>query len=260
METALIFVLGIIIGSFLNSLIWRTKSEKSIFRGRSQCIHCDRLLCARDLVPLLSFLFQRGKCRYCAKKISWQYPLVELSTGLLFVVIWLWRDIIESFSSMCLLGEVCRPIAMSFGLFTVSALIVVFVTDARYFLLPFHLLILGTIVSFASNLLLGLAWYDLVLGMTIGFGFFFLQYIISKGRWVGDGDMYLGLFMGATLGFPRVVAALLIAYLIGGLFALVLLIFQKADRKTKLPMGTFLAIGTFVVLLWGKKVLGIFNF
>lgn len=255
MYSALFFVLGIIVGSFLNSLIWRTKSGKSIFRGRSQCIHCDRSLTRRDLIPLASFIFQLGRCRYCRKKISWQYPAVEVASGILFLIIWNFARVYGS----CALGDLCRPSTLLFFFFITSALITLFVLDLRYFILPMCLTLSAAIISFAANLLLGFLWYNLLLGAAVGFIFFGLQYALSRGQWIGDGDAYLGLALGAVLGWPKILYAIFLAYILGAIVALVLLASGKAKRGSKLPLGVFLTVATFIIMMWGERLLKIFN-
>lgn len=251
MGLIIIFILGIIIGSFLNSVIWRIQHGKSIFRGRSQCVHCDRRLIWHDLVPFLSFAVQAGKCRYCRKKISWQYPLVELVTGFLFIIIY-WNNWNNwgnwpSWSYQSYLQ-------LLFYFLVTSILIILFVSDLRYMTLPVGI-ILGTVgISFLVQLFLGVSWYNLLLAGAVGFAFFALQYFISKGRWIGDGDMYLGALMGLVLGWPRVLYAILAAYILGAIVALILLVSGRAKWGSKIPLGVFLTIATFVVMVFGDQI------
>jgi prepilin signal peptidase PulO-like enzyme (type II secretory pathway) len=244
------FVLGVIVGSFLNAVIWRTKTGKSVFRGRSQCVHCDRRLLWRDLVPILSFFIQQGNCRYCNKKISWQYPAVELGTGLLFLFIWIrWSDQffgIENHSESL--------IQLFFYFFITSVLIILFVSDLRYLTLPVGIIIPAAFLSFLVRLFLGWSWYNLLLGAGAGFAFFAIQYFLSKGKWLGDGDMYLGALMGAALGFPRIFYALALAYILGAVAALVLLTIGKVKWGSKLPLGVFLTFATFLFLFFGDQI------
>ena len=231
----IIFIFGIIIGSFLNSIIWRASNGKSIFLGRSQCVHCDRQLLWRDLVPLASFFFQKGQCRYCAKAISPQYPLVEFFTGVSFLLI-------VNLTSHDLLNLI-------FLFFVTSILIILFVSDLRYLSLPINIIIFGAIAGFLFNIFLGGAWYNFLLGSMIGAVFFGLQYLLSRGKWIGEGDIYLGGLIGAVLGFPGVFYATTISYVFGALVAIFLLARKQAKLESKLPLGTFLALGTFITIL-----------
>lgn len=243
-EQSAIFILGIIIGSFLNSVIWRIQHGKSIFRGRSQCVHCDRRLLWHDLVPVLSFALQGGKCRYCRKKISWQYPLVELATGAAFLIIyWLIYTHPER-------SEGFIYTRLIFYFIITPVLIISFVSDLRYMTLPVSIILTAAGISFFAQLFLGISWYNLLLAGLVGFTFFALQYFISKGRWIGDGDMYLGAMMGITLGWPRILYAILGAYILGAVVALILLASGKAKWGSRIPLGVFLTLATFVTMIW----------
>jgi len=213
-------------------------------------VHCDRRLLWHDLVPLLSFFIQRGKCRYCQKKISWQYPLVELASGVLFLIIYVtnWTD----WSNQPNWSYLADPL---FYFFVTSILIIVFVSDLRYMTLPVSIILGAVSISFFIQLFLGLSWYNLLLAGAIGFAFFALQYFISKGKWIGDGDMYLGAMMGVVLGFPRILYAISGAYILGAIVVLFLLIGGKVKWGSKLPLGVFLTTETFVMMVWGQNII-----
>lgn len=227
-------------------MIWRIQHGKSIFRGRSQCVHCDRRLLWHDLVPILSFVLQAGQCRYCRKKISWQYPLVELATAVLFVVIWAKKVYLTDWPNQAHLFY----LQLLFYFFITSTLIISFVSDLRYMTLPVGIILATTGISFFVQLFLGFSWYNLLLAGAVGFAFFALQYFISRGRWIGDGDMYLGAMMGTILGWPRILYAILGAYVLGAMVALILLATGKAKWSSKIPLGVFLTVATFVVLIF----------
>jgi len=168
-----VFIFGLALGSFFNVVIWRIHSLKSIIKPRSFCPNCRSSIKWVDNIPLISFLMLRGKCRHCQKSISWQYPLVEFSTGLLFA--WLYT----------VFG--LTPIFFSLVIFT-SFLIILFVYDARYYIIPDQISLPAIVIAFIVNIFLGVSWLNLLIGMVLGAGFFLFQFLISGGRWIGGGD------------------------------------------------------------------------
>lgn len=240
-----VFFLGLLIGSFLNAVIFRLRAGDSFARGRSYCPKCRKTLAWYELVPILSFFLQGARCRACKQKIDWQYPLVELATGFGFLLVWavagdqgLWRAVE--------------------GWIFLSFLVVLFVYDLRYGLIPDQIVLPGIAIAavffLASRPSLSVVGYW-VLGILIGAGFFAFQYYASRGRWVGDGDIRFGALMGAMLGWPGVAAGLFLSYIIGGATAAGLLLAGKKQFGQTLPMGVFLALGTFLAWLWGDQII-----
>lgn len=247
-----IFIFGLIIGSFLNVVIWRLHKEESILtKTRSYCVKCRHKLGIRDLVPLFSFIFLRGKCRFCKKKISWQYPLVELTTGILFVLVILKYSI---FNIQYLFD--CNSVLLIIkGWVFACFLIIIFVYDLKYYLILDKVTVPAMILAVVLNLILGIIWWKLLLAAIIGGGFFWLQYVISKGKWVGGGDIRLGVLMGLMLAWPQIITALFFAYVTGAIIGVGLITVKKKTMKSAVPMGTFLTIGTVIALLYGEQVL-----
>lgn len=245
-----IFVFGTVVGSFLNAVIWRLRTKEGFLFGRSYCPNCRHTLHPWDLVPIFSYIGLGGKCRYCKQGISIQYVLVELFVGLCFslAAVQIWGDI----------GPVIGGTSLAILLrnwYFIAMLTVVFVFDLRYMLILRKVTLPATVLAFAANIALGYGLLSLLIGMGVGWGFFWLQYRISKGTWVGGGDMQLGLLMGAMLGVKGVLVALLLAYIGGAAFGLVLIATKRATRKTRIPFGTFLSLSTIVVLLYGSRLL-----
>ncbi len=240
-----LFLLGLIIGSFLNAWIWRTRHGKSIAHGRSMCPDCKRTLGFFDLVPVVSYIFLKGKCRYCHKHISVQYPLVEIVTGLLFACIgYMYWDV----------GLISNVI-FTRDLIIVALLVAIFVYDFLYMEILDRMTTIPAIVLFILSLFFGWnEWGRMLVGIGIGAGFFLLQYVLSKGKWIGGGDIRLGLFMGVILGYPRIILALFIAYIIGAAVSLVLIAMKKKQLVSETPFGTYLTIATFIAMLWGDKI------
>ena len=235
------FLAGLAVGSFLNVIILRTRVKTSVADGRSKCMSCQTKLSPRDLVPVLSFCALRGKCRSCKVPISIQYPLVELSAGLLFLLAFLQNGIGP---------ELVRDLVF------VSTLIVIFVFDLRYMEIPDRFTVPAMVFALLANLYLGFAWSSLVLGAIAAGGFFLMQYVLSKGKWIGGGDIRLGVLMGLMLGLPSTVAALFVAYVVGAVYAGWLLATKRASAESQVPFGTFLAVATVVVMLVGDQIVG----
>ncbi len=244
----LVAVLGLAIGSFLNVVIARLRSGEKGWRSRSECPRCHAVLRPSDLVPLFSFLLLKGRCRTCKQPISWQYPMVEFSAMMLFLI---------SFGvhggTAGLLGG-SLPLMARDAVFA-SALIVVFAIDLLDMVVYDSVTLPMAAVAFVWNVLLrAVTPANLLLGMGIGAGFFLLQYVVSNGRWIGGGDIRIGAMIGAMLGFPGVVAALFLAYLIGAVAALILLALKKTTWSSQLAFGTFLSAATMIVLTFGDWV------
>ncbi len=240
MNPVLALVLGLVGGSFINAMVWRLHKGKKTVWARSQCVHCGHKLGFWDLIPIVSFLVLGGRCRYCRKKISWQYPLVELASGLGFYYLalnfgldlWLWLV----------------------GIFLIT--VFVFVYDVKYLLIPNGVIFLG-LAWVASGLWyfkrLG-SGYDFLTAIFI-FTFFFLLHYLSKGRWVGGGDAKLGFFLGLWLGWPTGFTAILFAYILGTIIGVGLIVSRQASLKSKIPFGPFLVTGAWIAYLWGDMII-----
>ncbi len=258
----LLFVLGATWGSFLNVVILREENKKSIL-GRSYCPHCQKKLSAKDLLPLVSYLALGGRCRYCQKPISIQYPLGELTGGLIFLLVGVKSLFPLSLSSVI---NTCYLLVLA------SLLIIIFISDIRYQTIPDISISLGigtalfywtlNLAGIVSNFnyylyghkILGLG-YNLLIAMGVSSLPFFLLYFISQESWLGFGDVKFSLFMAVALGFPKILAALFVAIMIGALTSLILIIRGQATIKDQIPFGPFLALGTFVALLWGDIII-----
>lgn len=243
----IVFVLGLVIGSFLNCVIYRLEQEKSFLKGRSYCTHCKHELAWQDLIPIFSFVFLRGKCRYCQKPISFQYPLVEIATGILFVLIY------YSFPN----------ILVSCFLSLVSCLLVIiFVYDLKHFIIPDNIIYLAVAIAFLFNILNSyfVTHNSYFIANSLGAAFsaalfFLLIVLVSKGQWMGIGDIKLAFFMGLFLGFPNVLLALFSAFFLGAIIGIGLVISRKRTLKSEIPFGPFLVTGTFLALFWGSRII-----
>jgi prepilin signal peptidase PulO-like enzyme (type II secretory pathway) len=246
----LIFLFGACIGSFLNVIICRVPERKSIIRNRSHCPQCKEFIKWYDLLPILSFFILRGRCRKCKKKISWQYPLVEFFTAMAFVFIAWHFDFV-----------LANPFLYR-DLIFVATLIIVFVTDWRFYLIldaviwpmiVFSLIFNIFFFSNSENILYHVMMF--VGAALLAGGFFLLQYLVSRGKWIGFGDIKLGLLMGAMLGWPSVLVALYFAYVLGAIMMLILMVLKKKKRKEQVAFGTFLSVGTVVAIFYGEQII-----
>ncbi|MCK5459898.1 prepilin peptidase [Candidatus Parcubacteria bacterium] len=246
------FIFGTIIGSFLNVIIFRLRAKKQFLKGRSCCPKCKKKIIWYDNIPIVSFLILRGRCRNCKTKISFQYPLVELSTGILFVIIF--------FHNYQLLFNLLTTdyrllITIFRDLFFVSVLIIIFVYDLKYYLILDKITFPAIIIASIFNLLLGFSLANILISAIIGGSFFLIQFLISKGRWIGGGDIRLGILMGVMLGWKMALLAIMIAYIIGAIISVILLTFKKKGLKSQIPLGTFLSAATIIVMLYGNEIL-----
>ena len=205
----------------------------------------------------------RGKCRYCQGKISWQYPLVEISTALIFLLI---------FNSQFPLQEnlwfptgqaIFNFLSLIYYWVTASFLIIIFVSDLRYYIIPDKIIYPAIFVSgiwyFISGIFFNLyTKYEILntIYSALGASAFFLAIVlISRGKWMGWGDPKLAFFMGLFLGFPKILIALFFAFFIGAIIGIGLIIFRKKNLKSEVPFAPFLIIGTFIGLFWGEKII-----
>ncbi len=253
---SLVFIFGLIIGSFLNCFVYRLEINKGFLRGRSFCPLCKHELAWQDLIPVLSFFLLKGKCRYCKKPISWQYPLVELATAILFVLIANKQLIVSNPLAMLSVVNI-------FFSFIISCFfIVIFVYDLKHYIIPDKVIypaILLTLIYgiFYSYFILHASSFMFNIGAAaLGAAtFFLLIYLISKGQWLGLGDVRLAFFMGLYLGFPNILVALFLSFLIGAVVGLVLVAQNKKTLKSEVPFGPFLVLGTFIALFLGEELI-----
>lgn len=245
----LIFILGLSVGSFLNVVICRLKEEKKFIKGRSYCPKCKHILRWYDNIPLISFIILEGKCRYCRKKISLQYPLVELGTGILFALAFLkWE--MEVLSG---LGYKPYLLLISYFIF-ISFLVIIFVYDLRWYLILDRVSAPAIITALILNLLLGYSFLNLILAAGIIGGVFLLQFLVSDGKWIGGGDIRLGFLMGVMLGLSRGIVAFFIAYFLGSIIGIILVAMKRKKMSSRIPFGTFLTVGVLISMFYGDAI------
>lgn len=264
---AVLIVLGLCLGSFTNALVWRlheqTKPKKkriasdkalAISTGRSMCPHCQHTLAWYDLLPVISWLSLGGQCRYCRKPVSWQYPIVELLTAGLFVFSYVfWPS-----SLLSPLSSLLFPLWLIF----ITGFTALTIYDLRWMILPdrvvYPLQALAVVYVLTQLLVLRQGWQAIegaALGVLCSAGVFYVLFQVSKGKWIGGGDVKLAVILGLLLGGPmEAFLMLFVASLLGSIIAIPLLVRGKAKSGSKLPFGPFLMLATVIVYLFGSSL------
>jgi prepilin signal peptidase PulO-like enzyme (type II secretory pathway) len=263
----LVFITGLIFGSFLSVVFSRletirphsrrgrsAKAGRDILLGRSRCDHCHRTIAWYDNIPLVSFLWLKGRCRHCHKRIHPHHPVLELSSGLFLLAAFLAYGLTWQFAVGSLFGLV---------------LLLIFAYDLRHQIIP------NAVVVPAIGLALVVLVYQFILfrdgsvtqltlwspdpesyllaGGLVGLFFLGLS-VVSKGSWVGGGDIKLGALIGLLLGWPYALVAVILAYVVGSLYAAVLLLSRKASMKSLVPFGPMLVSGYLVAVFYGDVI------
>jgi prepilin signal peptidase PulO-like enzyme (type II secretory pathway) len=252
-----IFLFGLSVGSFLNVVICRLKTKEPILFSRSHCPKCGTVLKWSDLIPVLSFLLQRGKCQYCGQKISWQYPVVELSTGLLFLFYVILRSPLATEGSHALATgffaslRMTTAIELFYFLLIICFLIVIFVYDLKHYLIPNKVVYPAIVIALAYRFF-EKSFVNPLAAALLAAGFFLSLVLVSKGQWMGLGDVKLVGLMGLVLGWPNILFALFLSFIFGALVGLALVLSGKKTIKSQIPFGPFLAGATILIIVYGQ--------
>jgi leader peptidase (prepilin peptidase)/N-methyltransferase len=245
------FVFGLIIGSFLNVVILRLNTEKS-FGGRSGCMSCQNKLSWYELIPVLSFLFLWGTCRNCKMKISIQYPLVEFFTGLIFAMLFL------KFQDVFFLDTLSFNFIFAFYAAAFSLLMIIAVYDLRHKIIPDSFSLALGILAFIGLFFFNSSGFyphfpsilEFLAGPLIASPFFFF-WLVSSGRWMGLGDAKLALGLGWLLGLSSAGTGLVIAFWVGAVIGILLVIFSKKHgMKSEIPFAPYLVLGALLAFLF----------
>jgi leader peptidase (prepilin peptidase)/N-methyltransferase len=267
-------LLGLLLGSFVNAFVWRLHEQEqlkhkktkkaqqrlkdlSITKGRSMCVDCGHELAPKDLLPVFSWLYLKGKCRYCHKTISWQYPLVEIVTAALFVISYVSWPI--GFQELGLFQFIV-------WLIFVVMFVALTVYDIRWLLLPDRVVLplvvlaIFEVVTIAIGTRSLAALYLPFLGALVIFGLFFGLFQYSKGEWIGGGDVKIAPLLGLLAASPlKGFMVIFFASLIGTVIALPMLIKSKNAITSKIPFGPHLLSATFIVVLYGDKIIHLYQ-
>jgi prepilin signal peptidase PulO-like enzyme (type II secretory pathway) len=253
LSLVLSFIFGTVVGSFLNVVALRFNTGKGI-NGRSMCMSCGKTLTWKELVPIFSFIAQRGACKKCRSKISWQYPLVEFIAGAIFVLIFF------VFPPVSILAAITTLIQIIAG----CLLLVISVYDIKHKIIPDSMVYTFDFLALVSLFVGGLSWWHVPSFATLLAGPilalpFALLWLVSKGTWMGLGDAKLVLGIGWFLGINGGVNALVLAFWIAAVISVVWLFaaYGKFKRNTEIPFGPYLILGFYLVLLFGIQVLDV---
>lgn len=270
MVIAGLFIFGACLGSFVNALVWRVHEQEkeshkdkpdrgylkllSVTKGRSLCPNCKHELAKKDLIPVLSWLSLKGRCRYCHKPISKQYPIVELSTALLYVASYIWWP-------YAIVG--LQIAAFATWLLLATGLMALLVYDLKWMLLPDRIIyplsliaIIFAVFNFTDAINPARSILSCILSIIIGGGIFYVIYQVSNGKWIGGGDVKLGWLLGLVVGSPtKSVLMIFLASVIGSLVSIPLLLTNRMKRTSMIPFGPFLIIGAIITVLFGSNIL-----
>lgn len=234
----IVFLYGIVIGSFLNVCIYRIPKKENIVKIRSHCMACGYQLKWYDLIPLFSYIRLGGKCRKCKAKLSVQYPLIEAVNGILYVAVFYVNGVSVESLLYCLLT---------------SALLALSIIDFRTYEIPFGINLFILALGLIRVCLNYGNWLEYGIGFLAVSAFLYLLYVISKGRAIGGGDIKLMAACGLFLGFKLIILAFLLGCILGSVIHLIRMKVTKADHV--LAMGPYLSMGVWIALLWGEKFL-----
>lgn len=241
-------ILGLFIGSFLGVLVDRIPKGRQVLFGRSECEFCHKDLNWLELIPVLSYFIQGGKCNGCDRKLSLFYPVIEATTGALFVLTYFF-----------VLSSTLSSINLVFYLLIVSSLIVVFFTDLKYGVIPNKIIFTATLITLTwlltNNLFILNHLITAVLSSLFLVSIAFVYYLIRKKESLGGGDIKMAFLMGLLLGFPNIITAFYIAFLTGAAYSLILILWGKLKLKDAIPFGPFLASATLITLFLGEQIL-----
>lgn len=255
MIVLILLVLGLCLGSFINALVWRLHEGKSVVYGRSMCTACGHRLGALELIPIFSWLGLGGRCRWCQMPISIQYPLVELLAATSFVASYIfWPTDLSQTGNLVLF---ISWLASSVGLLALA------VYDLRWMILPNHIIYptffaalagrLAYISFFAANK--GHSLEQWALSLIVASGLFYILHEISRGQWIGFGDVRLGLITGTLLADPaKSLLMIFIASLLGTIFSLPKLLKPTKILNHRLAYGPYLILACAIALLFGQKL------
>lgn len=241
-----IFALGLFIGSFLGVVVERVPKGRSIVTPPSHCKRCKKTLKWYDNIPVISYVFMKGRCRFCKVRLSLFYPGIELLTAVMFV-----------FATLYLSSNIYH---LLFYLYIIASLIVIFFIDLKHEIIPSEIVYPAIIVTFLYIIIntkyLILSSFAAAIGALLFFLFIFL---VTRGKGMGFGDVQFVFLMGLLLGFPAIIVALYMAFLTGGAVSLILILWRKKKlRGSTLPFGPFLVFGTFFALFFSKILVNFF--
>jgi len=244
-EIILIFILGLIIGSFSNVCIYRIPKNESIIYPASHCPNCRSNISPKDNIPILSYILLKGRCRNCKSKISIQYPIVEFLTGLIYLIIYL----IYGLSIQTLIYIILS-----------SVLIIIAFIDFNEQIVPDVISLPGIVIGFVLSFFVPyISFINSALGVVVGGGIILIiglvGSVIFKKEAMGGGDVKLAAMIGAFLGWRYIIISLFLGFFLGALAGILLILLKIKSREDVIPFGPFIVLGSLITLLWGEKII-----
>ena len=243
--TLFVLLIGVVIGSFLNVCIYRIAKEESIVYPPSHCMTCGYELKWKDLIPIISYLFIKGKCRKCKEKISIRYPIVELVNGIIYCALFLQFGLTIMFVKYCVLASILIVIGM-----------IDHDTKFVYRSTTIFALVTGFIFVIINWVMNKNGIVDSLIGALIGFGVILVIILLTRG--MGEGDIEIATVCGLFLGAKGVGITLFLSFLIGGIVGVIILCLKIKDRKSEMAFGPCLAIGSIITMMWGTTILNMY--
>jgi leader peptidase (prepilin peptidase)/N-methyltransferase len=237
----IIIITGLVVGSFLNVVIFRMKELHTVINTRSRCPECKTEIKWYDLIPFLSFVLLRTKCRNCGKQISWQYPIVEIGTAILFLFL---------YSEFGFSYQLIMQLILAF--FAIA----IFVYDLKNLEIPDEMLYPAIVIA-----VLNLAFFhpssflNGIYGILICAGFLGLLYLLGIGKWLGFGDVKLGILLGLMSPFPFAILTLFLAFAIGSIVGIYMILIGQKTFKSEVPFAPFLIISLYLSIFYGDKII-----
>lgn len=244
-EIILLYILGLIVGSFSNVCIYRIPRNESIIYPASHCPKCSTTILAKDNIPLLSYILLKGRCRNCGSRISIKYPVVEFLTGLIYVIIYL----IYGFSIQFLIY-----------LILLSVLTIITFIDLNEKIVPDVITLPGIVIGLILSFFVPyISFINSALGVVIGGGIILIialaGFAIFKKEAMGGGDIKLAAMIGAFLGWRYIIISLFLGFFLGALTGIILILSKTKKREDAIPFGPFIVLGSIITLLWGGKII-----
>ncbi len=256
----ILFMLGLVFGSFVSAISWRIPRGISFVKGRSVCPNCRKEIRWYDNIPLFSFVILGGKCRNCKSKISLRYPVIELAAGIGFVALLYFPP---TFKGLTLQGvySVGATATLAFYLVIFLILLTIFVIDLEQQIIPDSLVFFGTglvvlFLLFTNSSLL----FPVLLSGFLASSFLLLIHLITKGKGMGLGDVKFAILGGAIVGLKLMPVWLLLSFLTGAVVGIILIVFKRAKMKTKIAFGPFLIIAIGLTLIFGDNIMKLLGF
>lgn len=236
------FLFGVAAGSFSNVCVYRIPRKISVITPSSRCPVCNKNISPIDNIPIISFLILHGRCRHCQSSISWRYPLIEIFTGAIYLLIYLKFHL--------------SYLSIIYALLCSSLMIIAFI-DIEHKIIPDVITIPGIIAGLISSMVFPyITLLNSAEGLLLGGGLFYIIAILSRGG-MGGGDIKLIAMVGSFLGWKNILLTIFLGSLFGSIVGIILIILKKKGRKDTVPFGPFLSLGAIISIFFGNKIISL---